>query len=200
MSAPTRLDDGEFRNILVKITDNLPHSLSSPSSTLVNLTPPRKAGHWRLWQRQIRYLYVKLLRLQSTPHALARGLAVGSFAGMFPFFGLQTAIALVLAIPLRGNKIVAAGATWISNPFTYVPIYWFNYRLGLLLLQREGVPFNELDWQSTELLKYGGDAAIALLVGSLVAGAGVGLTAYVFGLRSFTWIAIRKQKSKSRGR
>ncbi|AIE75063.1 hypothetical protein D082_25350 [Synechocystis sp. PCC 6714] len=160
------------------------------------MTPPRKASHWRLWQRQLRYLYVKLLRLQSTPHALARGLAVGSFAGMFPFFGLQTAIALVLAIPLRGNKIVAAGATWISNPFTYVPIYWFNYRLGLLLLQREGIPFSELDWQSAELLKYGGDAAIALLLGSLVAGVVVGLGAYIFGVRSFTWLSLRKQKSR----
>lgn len=165
---------------------------------MVNLTSPRKAGRWRFWQRQIRYLYVKLLRLQSTPHALARGLAVGSFAGMFPFLGLQTAIALVLAIPLRGNKIVAATATWISNPFTYVPIYWFNYKLGLLLLEKEGVPFHELDWGSTEMLKYGGDAAIALLFGSLVAGIVVGLTAYIFGLRSFVWLSARKERTKQR--
>jgi uncharacterized protein (DUF2062 family) len=117
---------------------------------------------------------------------------------MFPFLGLQTAIALVLAIPLRGNKIVAATATWISNPFTYVPIYWFNYKLGLLLLQREGIPFHELDWGSTEMLQYGGDAAIALLIGSLVAGTAMGLTAYVFGLRSFVWLSVRKEKRKGR--
>lgn len=129
---------------------------------------------------------------------MARGLAVGSFAGMFPFLGLQTAIALVLAIPLRGNKIVAATATWISNPFTYVPIYWFNYKLGLFLLEKEGVPFQELDWGSTEMLKYGGDAAITLLLGSFVAGTAMGLMAYVFGLHSFLWLSARREKAKER--
>ena len=95
----------------------------------------RKVGRWSPVLRQLRYFYVRLLRLQSTPHALARGIGVGCFAGMFPLFGLQTAIALVLAIPLRGNKILAVAATWISNPFTYVPIYWLNYKLGEILLQ-----------------------------------------------------------------
>ena len=35
---------------------------------------------------------------------------------------------------MRGNHLLAAAGTWISNPLTYVPLYWFNYRLGSLLL------------------------------------------------------------------
>lgn len=162
---------------------------------MINLSSPRKTASWLGWQRQIRYWYVRLLRLQSTPHALARGLAVGSFAGMFPFLGLQTAIALGLAIPFRGNKLVAAAATWISNPFTYVPIFWFNYKLGQSILRTEGPAFNEINWQSGEILSHTGNVAIALLVGSAIAGVFVALVAYVFGLKSFMWLRTRRQKS-----
>ncbi|MFM1842140.1 MAG: hypothetical protein RLZZ490_876 [Cyanobacteriota bacterium] len=173
--------------------DRPPSSDSSPSPPLINPSPPRKTGRWSTWQRQIRYFYVRLLRLQSTPQALARGLAAGAFAGMFPFLGLQTAIALVLAIPLRGNKLVAAAATWISNPFTYVPIFWFNYKLGQLILRSEGPAFADLDWQSGEILQYTSSAAIALLVGSTIAGVVVGLSAYIFGLKGFIWLRTRRE-------
>lgn len=86
------------------------------------------------WQRQIYYYYLRLMRVQSSPSAIARGLAVGVFAGCFPIFGFQTIAALVLAVPLQGNKVVAAIGTWISNPFTYAPIYFLNYRIGQWLL------------------------------------------------------------------
>jgi len=175
------------------VTDDLPPS--PDSSPLINPSPTEKPGHWPTGQRQLRYLYVRLLRLQSTPQALARGLAVGAFAGMFPLFGLQTAIAIVLAIPLRGNKLVAAAATWISNPFTYVPIFWFNYKLGQLVLNSDGPDFADLHWQSGEILQYTSSAAIALLLGSAISGLGVGLSAYIFGLKGFIWLRNRRQKS-----
>ena len=177
------------------VTEKDPHSPDSHTSTLINPTSHRKIGRWSAWQRQIRYFYVRLLRLQSTPHALARGLAVGAFAGMFPLFGLQTAIAVILAIPLRGNKLVAAAATWISNPLTYVPIFWFNYKLGQLILHSDGPAFAELNWQSGEILQYTSSAAIALLLGSTIAGLVVGLSAYIFGLKGFILLRSRREKS-----
>ena len=64
----------------------------------------------------------------------ARGLAAGIFMGCFPFFGLQTLLGVALASVVRGNHILAAAGTWISNPLTYVPLYWFNYRVGSALL------------------------------------------------------------------
>ena len=42
-----------------------------------------------------------------------------------------------LAKMLKGNTILAAVGTWISNPFTYVPLYYFNYRLGSLILNKD---------------------------------------------------------------
>ena len=54
--------------------------------------------------------------------------------GCFPFFGLQIVLGVALASLVRGNHILAAAGTWISNPLTYVPLYWFNYQLGCMLL------------------------------------------------------------------
>ena len=70
------------------------------------------------------------------PSQRALGLAVGIFSGCFPFFGLQTLMGVSLAKILKGNSILAAVGTWISNPFTYVPLYYFNYRLGSLILNK----------------------------------------------------------------
>ena len=64
----------------------------------------------------------------------ARGLAAGVFMGCFPFFGLHIVLGVALASLVRGNHILAAAGTWISNPLTYVPLYWFNYQLGCMLL------------------------------------------------------------------
>ncbi|QEY32825.1 DUF2062 domain-containing protein [Synechococcus sp. RSCCF101] len=84
--------------------------------------------------RQVRRFTTWLWRQEGTPGQRARGLAVGVFSGCFPFFGLQTLIGIALASLVRGNHLLAAAGTWISNPFTYLPLYWFNYRLGCWLL------------------------------------------------------------------
>ncbi|MFZ9849186.1 MAG: DUF2062 domain-containing protein [Vulcanococcus sp.] len=64
----------------------------------------------------------------------ARGLAAGVFTGCYPFFGLQIVLGVALASLVRGNHLLAAAGTWISNPFTYLPLYWFNYQVGCWLL------------------------------------------------------------------
>ncbi len=38
---------------------------------------------------------------------------------------------------MRGNLPVAVASTWISNPFTYLPLYFFCYEIGAWFL---GVP------------------------------------------------------------
>ncbi len=67
----------------------------------------------------------------------ALGFGVGIFSGCFPFFGFQTLMGVFLAKIFNGNSILAALGTWISNPFTYVPLYYFNYRLGSLILNKD---------------------------------------------------------------
>ena len=75
-----------------------------------------------------------LWKQEGTPAKRARGLAICVFSGCFPLFGLQTFLGLGLASLLRGNHFLAAAGTWISNPITYIPLYWLNYRVGCIFL------------------------------------------------------------------
>jgi len=92
---------------------------------------PRRSQTW--W----RFLRQRLLRLwrQGGSHGQrARGLAAGVFTGCYPFFGLQIVLGVALAGLLRGSPILAAAGTWISNPLTSLPLYWFNYQVGSWLM------------------------------------------------------------------
>ncbi len=63
---------------------------------------------------------------------VALGLSIGLFFGfLIPVF--QIPFAAIFAVWLRANILVAVCSTLISNPFTYAPIWFFAYRLGLLI-------------------------------------------------------------------
>lgn len=83
----------------------------------------------RAWARVSR-----LLREKDPPHRVALGLALGIFIGMLPIMGIQMAVVAVLALPLRANIKAAVAGVWISNPITVIPLYYANYRFGLLFL------------------------------------------------------------------
>ncbi len=93
---------------------------------------------WRLLL-QLRNGVRWLLSQEGSPGQRCRGFAVGVFAGCYPFFGFQTIIAVVLASLVRGNRILAAAATWVSNPFTYAPLFLLNYMVGKWLLGAVGI-------------------------------------------------------------
>jgi uncharacterized protein (DUF2062 family) len=69
---------------------------------------------------------------------VARGVAIGLFVGVIPIIPFQTLLALFLCIFFRGNFAIAFLATWISNPITIVPITYFTYYIGTLILGKNG--------------------------------------------------------------
>lgn len=75
-----------------------------------------------------------LLTVRDTPEALARGLAVGFFFGVSFLWGLQIVLAVLASYLVRGNKVVAAAMTAVSNPITSLPLYSFCYFVGHLIL------------------------------------------------------------------
>ncbi len=151
------------------------------SSVPVFLSRPRRSYLQRC-QRQLRYLYLKFIRLRGHPKELARGLAAGVFAGMFPLFGLQTLIGVAISFRIKGNPLMAAAGTWVSNPLTYVPIYAFNYQLGCWLLRKQGGnPFTDLD-SLKSWLETGTDIGVALMLGSFVMGIVFGVGSYFVSL------------------
>jgi uncharacterized protein len=133
--------------------------------------------------RRIRLVYLKLLRLQDKPEVVAKGLAVGVFTGCFPFFGMQSLLAFLLATISRGSKVAALAATWISNPLTSVPLYIFNYKIGKLLLGTEDTVLPPLNIESFAAFKeLGSTFAITLLTGSFVVGMIAGVITYFYAL------------------
>lgn len=139
--------------------------------------------HQSWLRRRIRLTYLKLRRLRGKPKTVAKGLSIGVFAGSFPFFGLQSLIALFLATICRGSKVAAVAATWISNPLTYVPLYVFNYKIGELLLRTKDSNLPPLDIESfTEFKELGSTFAITLLTGSFVVGIILAVITYFYSL------------------
>lgn len=136
------------------------------------------------WLRMLRYCYFRIVRLQDSPRAIARGIACGVFAGSFPFFGLQIIIGVALAFFLRANKIAAAAGTWISNPFTYVPIFAFNYQIGCILLDNDLSAVNKVDLQTvSDLVELAKNKAIILSVGSAAVGSILAIFSYFLSLK-----------------
>ncbi|MGD1906140.1 MAG: DUF2062 domain-containing protein [Leptolyngbyaceae cyanobacterium] len=151
-------------------------------SSLGTAAKPRSRSWVERWRRQFRYLYLRFLRLRAHPTELARGLAAGVFAGLFPLFGLQTIIGIVIASVVRGNKLMAAAGTWVSNPFTYLPIYTFNYQVGRWLLGRQdSQSFTDLE-SLQALLDAGADVTSALFLGCCVVGGICSALSYGLGL------------------
>jgi uncharacterized protein (DUF2062 family) len=88
----------------------------------------------RSWTRSVRYIFLRLKRLPTSPHKIALGVATGVFAVFTPFLGAQMVLAGVLAWVMRGSILASALASFLGNPLNY-PVIWFStYNLGNVLL------------------------------------------------------------------
>ncbi|MGD1899748.1 MAG: DUF2062 domain-containing protein [Phormidesmis sp.] len=147
------------------------------------------------WKRLLRYLYIRFLRMQGSPAAIARGLAAGAFAGAFPLLGFQTLIGIAIAALFRGNKVMAAVGTWISNPLTYVPLMALNFHVGQWLLRiPDTIVLPTSASGINEWMDLGMSAMAAMMVGSLLVGTIVSILAYYLGLA----IAHRARAAKAK--
>lgn len=138
--------------------------------------------------RTFRYYYLRLLRLEGNPKVIARGLACGVFAGCFPWFGFQTIIGILLAFLLRGNKLAAALGTWVSNPLTYAPLFFFNFKIGQFIQGRSslGGPEFQLTDDWSKLLDLGADILLSLSIGSFAVGLVASIATYFITLNILT--------------
>ena len=86
---------------------------------------PRKG-----FTRPARYLAKRILRLSASPHAVAAGVAAGTFSAFTPLLGFHVILALALAYLTAGNLLAAALATAIANPLTIPLIAIATFRVG----------------------------------------------------------------------
>ncbi|MCA8999601.1 MAG: DUF2062 domain-containing protein [Planctomycetaceae bacterium] len=149
---------------------------------------------WRsklAWWLDPRQWVRAILMLDDTPHSIALGTAIGIFVAFTPTVGVQMVLVMLIAFLtsrlFHFNRVAGLIAVYLSNPFTMVPIYWFNYRLGTMFL-KETVSQEEFarlfqyttfsEWQRS-LRAIFFTVGTPLLIGSLLVGLFFGLLSYL---------------------
>ena len=167
---------------------------------------PQNAASLRWWSDP-RALLRYVLALDDTPHHIALGTAIGMFIGLTPTVGIQmgivVAVYFLLSPFLRFNCAAALVTVYISNPLTMLPLYWFDYCVGRMLIGGN-VTRDELagiltydgfaDWWRTMISLFI-DLGATMFVGSaIVASCGALIT---YPLMRYLFHNLRRPKSDS---
>jgi hypothetical protein len=132
--------------------------------------------------------------------SVPRGVALGLFVGIIiPF--MHTAIAAVLAIPLRANVAIAAAVTLVVNPLTIPPLYWAAYHIGAWELHYDATLINPATAQRfsselSRLLFWIHHASGPIAVGVLTIAAAAALIGYIGSL--LVWTSWQKSRFRRR--
>ena len=151
-------------------------------------------------QRSAKYWYLRLVRIQATPHNIALGLAVGVFAGLLPILPFQIAVAVTLAFIVRGSKIAAALGTWITNPLNWVPFYMVCYYIGKAVVPFEIPPFDPAQLEMTQMLDLGWKFFAVMMVGGLIMAVPGTCITYVAAYRGMVLYRKRKEERAAKKR
>lgn len=126
-----------------------------------------------------------VLSMGESPRKLALAFAVGVLIAFTPLFGVHTLMAVASSWMFRLNPMALFAGAFITNPWTFVPIYgaclWLGIQLwppaqGLPSLHIADVSFSAF---LTQLKPY----LMPLLVGTSVAGIVCAVIGYVVVLR-----------------
>lgn len=135
-------------------------------------------------------------------HLHRRSVAGAAFIGLFCAFlpvPFQMLIAAALAILARCNLPLSVMLVWLTNPITMTPIFYFAYRLGAWLLDRQiEVATIHLTWEwlSTHI----GAIGWPLLIGSLVCGWVAGLTGMIIVRLTWRFHVVQRWRERKASR
>jgi uncharacterized protein (DUF2062 family) len=132
------------------------------------------------------------LHLSDPTWRLALSLAVGVFISFTPFYGLQTLLAIGVAVVCRLNRAATVAGAWLNLPWFAPLIYAGALRFGTLLLPdpsgMRGVWLTQvltrpgsLGWRDLPILL--DHVSLPLLVGTSVLGVVAGIVTYVVAFR-----------------
>jgi uncharacterized protein len=152
-----------------------------------------------------------VIKLRSSPRAIAGGLGLGTFIAFTPTVGVQLILAFMIATFFNMNRAASMIPVWITNPVTVAPIYTFNYWLGSKIW--DGPPLSEVSglfldvghtmthlefWNIKEqffaVLQMGKDILIPLLLGSIAIGAVTGFLVYIISLKLLSIFFTRRSQ------
>lgn len=111
-------------------------------------------------------------------NSVAKAFFIGMFWMSQPL-PWQMAFSAVTAVVFRANLPISVALVWITNPLTMGPFFYFNYRIGSLLLgerARESIGFDlTLEWLGQTFMHIWQP----LVLGSLVVGISLASVSYL---------------------
>lgn len=81
--------------------------------------------------RFLRYIYLKLFRINDSPGRVAFGLGIGVFFGVMP--GMGPIAALFFAFLLRANRAAALLGSVLTNTWLSVPTFLVSIKAGSII-------------------------------------------------------------------
>ncbi len=157
-------------------------------------------------RRQLRYYWLRLLRLRGSPFFIARGIAIGAFVGVTPTIPFHTILTLFLCAVCRANIIAAIAINWIvSNPITIPIEYYLSWKLGVVITGQP-VSWDQVQQMLDELHSVGFFEAVemifakflqvlyCLIAGGLVLALPVGLLCYFLAVYFYFYRQKKKQE------
>ena len=158
---------------------------------------PRKG-----FSRAPRYVALRILRLNSSPHSIAIGVAAGAASSFTPFFGFHIILAVLLASVFSGNLIAAAITTTLANPITIPVILTASYELGTALVEPQGGPAvgsSEIArmLEQLDLARLWGPVFKPMLVGSLPLAAAGALIFYPLAYQTARLFQERRRRARA---
>lgn len=172
----------------------MPHNKRPPRSRTLPLGRQKDKSWWGKTKRFTRLLYLKVLRIQASPHNIAMGLAAGVFVGLLPVLPFQIVLAVSLAFLLKGNKIAAALGTWVSNPLNWVPFYLLFYHVGNTILPFEAPPFDPQNLEIAQMLDAGWKLFAVMMLGGVIVATPSAIASYFLTVKVITMY--RKKKAE----
>jgi uncharacterized protein (DUF2062 family) len=115
--------------------------------------------------------------------------AIGLFCAYLPM-PLEMLVAAMMAILFRVNLPISVTFVWISNPFTWVPLYGAAYLLGAKILGMETVSFDDMtmSWLMSQV--------VPLWLGSIILGSLLALTGYLLSRALWRLYAVRNWQQR----
>ncbi|MEM0955921.1 MAG: DUF2062 domain-containing protein [Pseudomonadota bacterium] len=124
----------------------------------------------------------------------SRAFFLGPFLAFTPL-PIQMVLAAIFAVPVRANLPLSVALSWMNNPLTFAPLFYFAYRVGTAVL---GAPTQELafelswDWISTSLLA----VWQPFLLGCLISGFFFGSLGFFSVQLLWRWRAVQRWEAR----
>jgi uncharacterized protein (DUF2062 family) len=170
---------------------------------MTNVMPSREQLAKSRWIKPFgqRILHSEFWRF--TRRSVPRGVAVGLFVGVFFLIpGVQIVAAALFSIPVRGNIPVAAGMTFLTNPFTTPFLIIASIPVGNLLgFHADKSAVIEMYSRSAPIGEWAAwlasDAAPALISGLFIVAVASGAIGYVLSILVWRWWTARKWRRRA---